>query len=204
MNPTLQLLLVCLIAFCSGALPFSVWLGKLIAKRDVRELGDHNPGAMNAFLTGNTILGLLVLLLDVTKGVLPVILTRIYLGYTDWHLAVVAFLPVLGHAFSPFLKLRGGKALAVLLGVWIGLTIWKIPLIGVLVIVAAKLLIKPDAWVVAVTLTAMALGVILWIRDGWMAAALLGHAIVILWKHRSDFHQRPGWKLSRQANTHAS
>ncbi len=44
---------------------------------------------------------------------------------------LIAIAPVLGHVFSPFLKFRGGKAIAVSLGVWIGLTIWKASLVGV-------------------------------------------------------------------------
>ena len=51
-------------AFLCGALPFSVWLGKLFVGLDVRTLGDGNPGAANAFRTGNRLVGLFSLLLD--------------------------------------------------------------------------------------------------------------------------------------------
>jgi acyl phosphate:glycerol-3-phosphate acyltransferase len=70
-----------------------------------------------------------VLLLDVTKGVLPSS-SPDALGLDGVALALVAALPVAGAAFSPFLGFRGGKALAVTLGTWIGLTLWTIPLVA--------------------------------------------------------------------------
>ncbi|MFO8150597.1 MAG: glycerol-3-phosphate acyltransferase [Trueperaceae bacterium] len=180
-----------LVAFLSGSLPFSLWVGRIVTKRDVREVGDGNPGATNAFRAGGAWLGITVLLLDVTKGVLPVVVARDGLGLGGWALALVAVLAVAGAAFSPFLGFRGGKALAVTLGTWIGLTTWTIPLVAIVAIVAATLLIQPDAWAVAATLAAMFLGVLLWVPGGWPLGALLPQAAIILWKHRAELAQPP-------------
>ena len=183
--------LVSLVAFLSGSLPFASWLGRLVAKKEVRAVGDGNPGAMNAFRAGGASLGLSVLLLDVSKGVLPVVLATEVFGFDGWLLTLVAVLPVAGAAFSPFLGLRGGKALAVTLGTWIGLTIWTIPLVAIVAIVAATLLIEPDGWAVAAALAAMLLGVVLWAPDRWLVVALLLQAGIILWKHRSELARPP-------------
>jgi len=183
--------LASLVAFVSGSLPFSVWLGRLVAKRDVRDVGDGNPGATNALRAGGVALGAVVLLLDVTKGVLPVVLAREGFGLAGGALAWVAVLPVAGAAFSPFLGFRGGKALAVTLGTWIGLTIWTIPLVAVAAIVTATRLIAPDAWAVAAALAAMLVGVLLWVPDRWLVATLLLQAAVILWKHRAELGDAP-------------
>ena len=183
--------LVSLVAFLCGSLPFSVWIGRLYAKPDVRSVGDGNPGAMNAFRAGGVTLGIAVLLLDVTKGVLPVVLARDVLALDRGALALVAVLPVAGAAFSPFLGLRGGKALAVTLGTWIGLTIWTIPLVAVVAIVAATLLIEPDAWAVAVALAAMLLGVLVWVPHPWWVVALLLQAGIVLWMHRAELVRAP-------------
>jgi acyl phosphate:glycerol-3-phosphate acyltransferase len=183
--------LVSLIAFVSGSLPFSVWIGRLLAKRDVRAVGDGNPGAMNAFRAGGAKLGIVVLLLDVTKGVLPVVLAEHVLDPMGWPVALVAVLAVAGAAFSPFLGFRGGKALAVTLGTWIGLTIWTIPLVAVAAIVVATWLIEPDAWAVAAALAAMLLGVLLLVPDRALVIALLLQAAIILWKHRSELGRPP-------------
>lgn len=191
MNAGAVFALTSLGAFLCGAMPFSVWLGKLIAKRDVRDYGDGNPGAMNAFRAGSALLGLAVLLLDVTKGVLPVAFAVDSLGYTDWRLAVIAVMPVAGHAFSPFLRFRGGKGLAVTLGTWIALTVWRIPLVAVTVIVVATLLLRQNSWAVALTLLALGVAIALWLPNAWLEAALLGQSAVIIWKHRTEFREPP-------------
>lgn len=183
--------LAALVAFFSGSLPFALWVGRAWLRRDVREVGDGNPGATNAYRAGGPALGVAVLLLDVTKGVLPVVLARDALGLTGAPLALAAALPVAGAAFSPFLGFRGGKALAVLLGTWIGLTVWTIPLVAVGSIVIATLLVTPNAWAVAAALAAMAMGVLLWVPGGWPLAALAVQSAIILWKHRAELAQRP-------------
>jgi len=115
------------IAFLSGSLPFSVWLGKLLLGVDIRQYGDGNPGAANAFRTGNKLIGALALGLDISKAAAPVGFAYFNLGIRGAEMTLIALAPILGHAFSPFLRLQGGKALATALGVWIGLTIWKVP-----------------------------------------------------------------------------
>jgi len=186
-----------LVAFLSGSLPFALWAGRLCLRRDVREVGDGNPGATNAYRAGGPLLGISVLLLDVTKGVLPIVLARDALGLSGVSLALVAALTVAGAAFSPFLGFRGGKALAVLLGTWIGLTLWTIPLVAVVAIVVAVLLIEPDGWAVAIALAAMLAGVVLWERDTAMLVALLLQSAIVLWKHRADLAQAPHRRRQR-------
>ena len=193
--------LVSLVAFLSGSLPFSWWIGRIVVKKDVREVGDGNPGATNAFRAGGIGLGIAVLLLDVSKGVLPIVLAKEVLGIDGWTLAVVAVLPVVGAAFSPFLGFRGGKALAVTLGTWIGLTIWTIPLVAVVGIVAATLLVEPDGWAVAAALAAMLAGVVLWEPEPTLAVALLLQSAVILWKQRTDLARPPRHRRSRTRPT---
>ena len=188
--------LASLVAFVSGALPFSAWIARLLAGRDLREVGDGNPGATNAFRAGGLALGIPVLLLDVTKGVLPVVIAEATFGLSGGALALVAALPVAGAAFSPFLGFRGGKALAVTLGTWIGLTGWTIPLVAVVAILAATLLIEPDAWAVALALGAMLVGVLLWVAPV-MVVALLLQAGIILWKHRVELLQPPRRRWAR-------
>lgn len=191
MHPFWSVALAALVAFASGSLPFALWTSRLVAKRDVRTIGDGNPGAMNALRMGGPALGAAVLLLDVTKGVLPVVLARDVLGLNGWALAIVAALPVAGAAFSPFLGFKGGKALAALLGTWIGLTIWTIPLVALGTITVATLLIEPDGWAVAIALAAMLVGVLLWVPGGGPVLTVLLQSAVVLWKHRAQLAQAP-------------
>jgi acyl phosphate:glycerol-3-phosphate acyltransferase len=191
MHPPIEVALAALVAFLAGSLPFASWISRLVAERDVRTVGDGNPGAMNAFRTGGAAVGVAVLLLDVTKGVLPIVLARDVVGLGGVALALIAVLPVAGAAFSPFLGFRGGKALAVLLGTWIGLTLWTIPLVALGAVVVATLLIEPDGWAVAIALAAMLVGVLLWVPGGWSVLTLLLQAMIVLWKHRAQLAQSP-------------
>ncbi len=191
MNPASEIALAALTAFVSGSLPFASWILRLTAKRDVRAVADGNPGATNVFRAGGAAAGVAVLLLDVTKGVLPVVLAQEVFGLDGWALALAAALPVVGAAFSPLLSFRGGKALAVTLGTWIGLTTWTVPLVALVTVVIATLLIEPEGWAVVAALTAMLLAVALWVPDRWLVAALLAQSVVLLWKLRTHLGAPP-------------
>ena len=196
MNPPVEIALAALVAFVGGSLPFAPWTARLVAKRDLRAVGDGNPGATNAFRAGCPALGFTVLLLDVTKGVLPVVFARDALGLDGAALAFVAAMPVAGAAFSPLLGFNGGKALAALLGTWIGLTLWTIPLVALGTVVVATRFVEPAGWAVAIALTAMLVGVLLWVPGGWTVATLLLQSAIVLWKHRAQLARAPRRRLA--------
>ena len=133
-----------LLAYLSGALPWSVWLSKRFFANDPRDQPDHNPGAANAFRVGGWPLGLAVLLLDFAKAFLPVAAARWLLGFPANQLCWLALMPTIGHAFSPFLRFHGGRGIVTLFGVWTGLTLYQIPLVMGLTASAATLLLKND------------------------------------------------------------
>ena len=111
-----------------GSLPFSVWIGKIFLRKDIRKYGDGSPGATNVARAGSKSLYVIAALLDAFKGTVPVWLAQMLSGVSGWELAALAVAPVLGHAFSPFLKFRGGMGVATTFGVWLGLTGWLGPL----------------------------------------------------------------------------
>ena len=86
-----------LFAFLAGAFPFSLWVGRLFLGRDIRTVGDANPGATNVLRAGGKGAAALALLLDFLKGALPVGIAHFQLGFTGWWLVVIAVLPILGH-----------------------------------------------------------------------------------------------------------
>ena len=129
-------------AFFCGSLPFSVWLGKIALGKDIRHFGDANPGAANVFRAGSQGWGWIAILLDILKGALPVGLANFGAGITGWPLAAIALAPVAGHAFSPFLRFKGGKAIAVSLGIWCGLTLYQVPLVLGLLLGTGEAVIK--------------------------------------------------------------
>lgn len=173
-------------AFISGALPFSVWVARLAARRDPRSVGDHNPGATNALKAGGKAAGLAALLLDVSKAAAPVGLAYQAFGIRGPEMIAISFAPMLGHAYSPFLRFRGGKALATALGVWIGLTWWDVPLVALVGITIWFLLLKNSGWAVLLTLAGMAV-YLYFFRPEPLFLWILGlQTVLLLWKHRFD------------------
>ncbi|MGU3472017.1 glycerol-3-phosphate acyltransferase [Paenibacillus sp. D51F] len=108
-------------SFLSGSLMFSYWLG-LLAKHDLKEKGDGNPGALNLWRAAGYGYGLTGIALDFLKGYLPVFALLRLGGLTGYSVVYPAVAAVLGHMFSPFAGWRGGKAIAVTFGVWSALT----------------------------------------------------------------------------------
>ena len=104
-----------------GSLPFSFWLGRIFLHKDITAYGDHAPGATNVARAGGRVLYIVAILMDAFKGTIPVWLAQLVSHVGGWGLAAVAVAPVLAHAFSPFLKFRGGMGVATTFGVWLGM-----------------------------------------------------------------------------------
>ena len=187
----MNILLWSLFGFVLGSLPFSVWIGKLALQKDIRQVGDHNPGATNVMRAGGIAWYILALILDIMKGALPVGLATYIAGIDDWSLIPIAFTPPLGHAFSPFLKFRGGKAIATSFGIWIGLTVWKIPLMALPLLTIFSLLITPAGWAVLLTLIGMGITIWFWLADPILLGVLFANTLLLIYTHRDDLRQRP-------------
>jgi len=175
-------------AFISGALPFAVW----VVGRGVRAVGDGNPGAANAWRVGGWRAGLAVLLLDFLKGALPVAAAHFGAHLTGWPLALIAVLPVLGHAFSPLLRGRGGKGLTVTFGIWAGLTLAGAPLVLGLCMVLAYTVQRADAWSALLSLIGLLAYLVLTAAAPWLLGVWAANFLILAWTHRAQLHQRPG------------
>lgn len=121
-------LLLFLLEFFVGSIMFSYWLGKIKGK-DIRQTRDGNPGGSNLGRIFGWKWGMAGIALDFLKGYVPLVFIVESGILKDWRLAVVSVAPVLGHAFSPFLKFSGGKAVAVTFGIWSALTKWEVPVL---------------------------------------------------------------------------
>lgn len=179
----------------SGSLMFSYWLGKLFSKKDIRDYGDGNPGATNTWKACGWKVGLLAGLLDFGKGLAPVAIAVWAFGVQGWFLVPVAVAPVVGHAFSPFLKFRGGKAIAVTLGVWSAVTVWEGLVILGLTIGLFYVLIDHPSWSVIFAMFAF-LAYLLFKQlfvihrlDIPLLALWTGNMLVSLYKHRLDLRK---------------
>lgn len=177
--------------FGAGSLPFSAWLVRAFSRKDIRQTGDGNPGGVNAWKAGSWKVGLPALLLDFLKAAAPVGLARWVFGVSGWWLVPVAAAPVLGHAFSPFLRFRGGKAIAASFGAWCGLTLWEGPTVLGAGFALGGLVVSGNAWVVTTGLIAL---LAYWLLRGAEPALLafwLADTGLLLWKHRSELARPP-------------
>lgn len=187
----LDLLLWTALAFFSGALPFSVWVGRLVLRTDIRRFGDHNPGASNVMRAGGKVWGFIAILLDGFKGAIPIWMAIGWGHVTGWPLAIVAIAPVLGHAYSPFLGFRGGKAIAVTFGIWSGLTLWFGPVVlGIGLAVALAILVVPG-WAVMAGMAVLAVALFFYQPDPIFVPVWLANTALLAWKHREDLRQAP-------------
>lgn len=184
-------------AFLAGSIPFAVILGRIGVGVDIRTHGDGNPGAANLWRAAGWPLGLTAFFLDFLKGAVPVGLAQFAGGVTGWPLALVGLAPIAGHAYSPFLGFRGGKALAVTLGAWTGLTLFAMPIIAGLSALVFYLTIAPEGWAVAFALVAMLAYLLASGRDPVLLAVWLGSVPILLERHRADLRQPPRWRAGR-------
>jgi glycerol-3-phosphate acyltransferase PlsY len=186
------------LAFLAGSAPFSVWMVRLLLDDDVRRYGDGNPGARNAWKAGGWCVGLPALLLDYLKGAVPVGLAHFAAGLSGWSLVPVALAPVAGHAVSPFLGFRGGKALAVTFGVWTVLTLGEAPTVLGLLFALWLAVLSNDAW--AVMLGMLGLLIYLLLRSlvwpgqwqdlaPYLLAVWGGNLLILASKQRQELHQ---------------
>lgn len=191
MNQLLLTLLWTSFGFVLGSLPFSVWVGKLLLGQEIRQFGDKNPGATNVFRAGGPLPFVLALMLDISKGALPLGLAVHIFGLSGWAMVPISLAPPLGHTFSPFLNWRGGKAIAAAFGVWIGITIWTMPVIAVPLLVVLTLLITPSGWALMLSLAGMLAALLIWFDDPVLLGVWAGQTLLLAWNHRSDLVKRP-------------
>lgn len=120
-------LLLILLAYILGSIPFAVVVSRVMRLRDPRTFGSRNPGATNVLRSGNKKAAVLTLLGDVAKGWVAVaiaIWAGARFGLPAVVVALCAVAVFLGHVYPVFLKFRGGKGVATALGVLLGLNPW--------------------------------------------------------------------------------
>ena len=163
-------------AYLAGAIPFGLLLTRLVARRDVREIGSGNIGATNVARAAGKKVGLLVLLLDAAKGFLPTFAAERIFG-PSWWLAAAGLATVLGHVFPLWLRFRGGKGVATALGVMLA-TLPGVAAVGILVYVGIYLLFRISS--LGSLLAALAGTVLAVARAPHPAVALMVVAMVAL------------------------
>jgi len=107
-------LIVGILSYLMGSIPFGLILTKIFLNKDIREIGSGNIGATNALRTGNKLIGYSTLILDIAKAIIPVIFVKI--NYPDL-IYIASLCAFLGHVFPIWLKFKGGKGVATYVGI---------------------------------------------------------------------------------------
>jgi glycerol-3-phosphate acyltransferase PlsY len=171
------------LAYLVGSIPTGVLLAR-VAGVDVRSSGSGNIGATNVARTAGKTLGILTLIGDAVKGLVPVLLARA-LGLAPAWIAAIAAAALVGHTFSIFLGFHGGKGVATGLGVLLGLAPCAVPIpLGVFAATAVLSRIVSLGSILASLSAPVALVLLRYPTPTCLAGAFM--AALILLRHRDN------------------
>jgi glycerol-3-phosphate acyltransferase PlsY len=181
-------LLVLVIAYFLGAIPFGYLLVRLTTGADVRAKGSGNIGATNVMRTTGKVAGFTTLLLDIAKGYAAVWIAQRLTGDT-LVMSAAATMVMAGHAYPIFLRFKGGKAVASFVGAFLCLTPWAllVEVIVFVVVVAWTRHISMGSIVGAATFP-LAVLLVEHASLSALAASVLAGAFII-YRHRSNIER---------------
>jgi glycerol-3-phosphate acyltransferase PlsY len=185
MLETLSLPLIILVgAYLIGSLSSAIVLCKLAGLPDPRSQGSGNPGATNVLRFGGKKLAATVLIVDVLKGVLPIVIAR-YLDLDITWLAATAFAAFLGHLYPVFFGFKGGKGVATALGGFLALSpaLAGIILLSWLIVFLVSRISSLSAIVASALAPVYSLWLIGSVNARWI---ILVMAVMLLIRHRGN------------------
>lgn len=204
-----------LAAYFLGSIPSAVWIGKSFYGVDVREKGSKNAGTTNTIRVLGLLPGLFVLGIDVFKGWLAVYLAKFFGSslaemnhdYLVYYQSVIGIFAVIGHALPIFARFKGGKGVATMLGVVIGLFDKIIPLVLAVFVIVFILThyISVSSMSAAVSFPVFYSTCSIWLHYNINTVQLCFSVIValfILWTHRKNIkrlihHEEPKFKFKK-------
>ncbi|MFM7058905.1 MAG: glycerol-3-phosphate 1-O-acyltransferase PlsY [Planctomycetota bacterium] len=190
----------CLLAFLIGGIPFGYVTGRLMLNDDIRRHGSGNIGATNVWRVLGWKCGVIVLLLDACKGLLPTALSEISVraaGYAppEWLMVAAGLSAIAGHMFPVWLNFHGGKGVATALGVVLVISPKSsgVSLVAFILVMLASRMVSLSSIVAALAYA----GAHLWLRgeSAWTLRALpatvfsLVVPALIIWRHRGNIRR---------------
>lgn len=182
MSPEVSLVVALLLGYFLGSIPFGLLLTKLAGTEDLRSIGSGSIGATNVLRTGRKSLAAATLLGDALKGTLAVEISRRFGGADAAMLA--AFGAFLGHLYPVWLKFKGGKGVAVYIGVLIGL-LWPAAIVFCVVwlATAAAMRYSSLAALIAAVVTPLFLW---WFGQPALASLFVAMSLLLFYAHREN------------------
>ena len=188
------------VSFFSASIPWSLIIGFIFSKQDIRTIGDKNPGGTNTLKLAGIKVGLLAISLDILKSFFPIYFAIIF-GFDGFQLAILCFAAISGSIFSPFLRFNGGKSLAVSCGIWMAISSGMIGPLICLIMAFSHLIQKTHLW----TILSGWLGILIWVLIFSLSieyiVIFIINFILVMYKHKNEFNQKiilRNWVLMRR------
>lgn len=178
---SIELLLALVLGYLLGSIPFGLVLTRLAGKGDVRDIGSGNIGATNVLRTGSKVLAAATLILDCLKATVAILIARALWPGTENFAATGA---LVGHLYPAWLRFKGGKGVATLLGILIPLmpiaaAIYAVVWLGLLMVLRISSVAGMVA-AISAPISAAVLG------EQLVFPMFLGFALLVIWKHREN------------------
>lgn len=190
-----------LISFVSASVPWSLILGYIFSNKDIRTVGDKNPGGTNTLKLSGIKVGLMAIFLDISKSFFPVYFSLFY-GFVGYELILICLAAISGSIFSPFLKFNGGKSLSVSCGIWLAISSGIIGPLICLMMAFSHSVQKTHVW----TILFGWLGILIWVLifsfELEYVTIFFINFILVMYKHRKEFNQKiifRNWITGRRA-----
>jgi glycerol-3-phosphate acyltransferase PlsY len=181
----MTLFFLLLAAYLIGAIPTGIILTKLAGGEDPRKLGSGNIGATNVYRSAGPKLGVITLIGDCLKGIIPLLLAMALFNYQGTQLALVALAAFVGHCYPVYLGFKGGKGVATALGVFLILS----PKAILCTLALFALILWRWRYISLASITAAATVpflVLLFERSLPLFSIALLIAAIVIWRHRSN------------------
>jgi len=187
MNPTLFIFIL-IIVYLIAAIPTGIVLSRLWGSEDIRTQGSGNIGATNVYRVAGKLAGILTLVGDTLKGLLPLLAIKTWLHPTPEQLGIASAVAIIGHCYPVYLKFKGGKGVATALGIFLVLSPKAV--LGALIV-----------FIIAVATTRfISLGSVLAAMSAPLLILMLNHpqpiflatlfiAGLVIWRHRSNIRR---------------
>ena len=195
----LQPLIVVVLAYLIGSIPFGYLIVRHKVGDDIRESGSGGTGATNVSRRAGKAAGVFTLVLDALKGVLAIVLAQILIGERgpsiDWLTAAAAVAAIAGHVFPVWLRFRGGKGVATGLGVFLMLAPIAVFVAAIIFVVVVRITryVSLGSMVAAAIIPLFVFMDMVFIKpitDLWpLLAASVAGAMLIIFAHRGNIRR---------------
>ncbi len=176
----MTIILIALCAYLIGSIPFGLIITRAMGMGDVRQIGSGNIGATNVLRTGNKGAAIATLLLDMSKGLIAVVLCN---HYDPQYSGIALIFVILGHCFSFWLKFKGGKGVATYIGAIFGLY-WVLGVIAICIwlgVAISKRISSLAALVMVIMMILMG-----FIFTPFYILPIAISAVIVIYQHRAN------------------